>query len=159
MLLLWASTQPALEAVAQTPERYVQAGVAVVPGLGIQAGYVRMRSLYTVEALSYVDATPRFGGGEGNIHVSGGLGGSLRVLGILRAVGSPAYVGRDLDVGLRFGPSLTFTYGDSPRARNPFSLFLEPFVRATSNFNGGRVYFIEVGLQRPLLRAGLFFEL
>lgn len=137
----------------------LQAGVGVLPGIGVQGGYIAPRSFYTIEGVLYVDGAPPFAGGEGNVQVAGGLGGAIRIFGILRTLGSPGYAGRDLDVGLRFGPSLFFTVGESSRTENPFSLFLEPFVRATSTFGGGRTLFAELGIQKPFLRAGAWFDL
>lgn len=137
----------------------VQLGAGILPGIGMQAGYILPRGFYTVEGVFYADGSPRFAGGEGSVQVAGGLGGTIRLLGILRAVGSPGYLGRDFDVGLRFGPSLFFTVGESSRRENPFSLFLEPFLRATSNFGGDRIFFAEIGIQRPFLRAGLWLNL
>lgn len=139
--------------------RYLQAGAAVIPGLGVQGGYITPRSFYTVEGMLYVDGSPGFAGGEGSLQVSGGLGGALRILGVLRAVGSPGYQGKNLDVGLRFGPSLFFAFGPSSRDENPFSLFLEPFARATTTLGSSRILYVELGVQRPLLRAGLWFAL
>lgn len=148
------------EVSAQAPgQRFIQAGVGAVPGIGLQGGYVAPRSFFTVEGIVYVDGSPPFAGGEGSVQVSGGLGGAIRILGILRAVGSPGYQGRDFDVGLRFGPSLFFTVGESSRGENPFSLFLEPFLRATTTFGGERIFFAELGIQRPLVRAGVWFGL
>lgn len=151
-----AGNQAAAQGI-RTP--HLQVGAGVIPGVGLQAGYVGPRSFYTVEGQLYVDGTPSFAGGQGSVQVSGGLGGALRILGILRAIGTPGYTGRDFDVGLRFGPSLFFTVGESSREANPFSLFLEPFLRATSTFNGDRIFFAELGIQRPILRAGVWFSL
>lgn len=141
------------------PSPYLQLGAGVLPGIGLQVGYVAPRSFYTMEGTLYVDGSPPFAGGEGTMQVAGGVGGALRILGILRAVGSPGYVGRDFDVGLRFGPSLFFTVGESSRGENPFALFLEPFLRAMTNFDGNRVFFAELGIQRPFLRAGIWLNL
>ena len=142
------------------PRRYIQAGVAAIPGAGIQTGYIAPRSFFTVEGVVYVDATPAFSGGEGSIQFSGGIGGAIRVLGILRMIGSPGYQGRDFDVGMRFGPSLFFAFGgESSREENPFALFLEPFLRASSDFGRRRTFFVELGVQRPLLRGGIWFGL
>lgn len=140
-------------------QRYVQAGIGIIPGIGLQGGYMRPSSFYTVEGTLYVDGSPRFAGGQGSIQVSGGLGGAIRILGIIRAIGSPGYQNRDFDIGLRFGPSLFFTVGESSRDENPFSLFLEPFLRTTSSLGRDHIFFAELGIQRPILRAGIWFEL
>ncbi len=131
----------------------------MIPGIGVQGGYVAPRSFFTVEGILYVDGSPPFAGGQGSVQLSGGLGGAIRILGIFRAIGSPGYQRRDFDVGLRFGPSLFFTVGESSRGENPFALFLEPFLRATSTLGGRRILFAEIGIQRPILRAGVWFEL
>lgn len=150
---------PAAARAQVGPRQHLQVGVGALPGVGLQGGVVMPRGVYTLEGVLYADGSPPFAGGEGSVQVSGGLGGSVRILGILRALGSPGYDGRDLDVGLRFGPSLFFTVGASSRGENPFSLFVDPFVRASSRLGGTRVFFAEVGLQRPLLRAGMVFDL
>ena len=150
----------AMPAAAQiAPAPHVQLGIGVVPGIGLEAGYVSPRSFYTVEGVLYVDGSPGFAGGQGSVQISGGLGGAIRILGIMRVIGSPENVERDFDVGLRFGPSLFFTVGESSREENPFSLFLEPFLRFSSAFGEDRMYFAELGIQRPFLRAGLWFRL
>lgn len=159
LLVLAAPATPVFAQGASTPGRHLQAGFGVLPGVGLQGGVVIPRGFYTVEGLLYVDGSPPFAGGEGSVQVSGGLGGAVRILGILRALGSPRYDDRDLDVGLRFGPSLFFTLGESGRSENPFSLFLDPFVRASSPLGSRRVFFAEVGLQRPILRGGVVFDL
>lgn len=151
--------EPSRAAAQDTRMPHVQLGAGVLPGIGVQAGYIAPRGFYTVEGILYVDGSPRFAGGEGSVQVAGGLGGAIRILGILRTVGSPGYMGQDFDVGLRFGPSLFFTVGESSRGENPFSLFLEPFLRATSNFGGDRIFFAEIGIQRPFLRAGIWLGL
>lgn len=149
------------ETAAQEPRLpHLQLGAGILPGVGAQAGYVRPRGFYTVEGVLLIDGSPPFAGGEANVQVAAGLGGALRILGILRTIGSPGYVGRNFDVGLRFGPSLFFTFGEeSSRRENPFSLYLEPYLRATSTFNGDRIFFAELGIQKPFLRAGVWLEL
>lgn len=156
MVLLSAPIETAAQLV-RAP--HVMIGAGAVPGVGLEAGYVSPRSFYTVEGVLYVDGSPPFAGGQGSIQLSGGLGGAIRVLGILRVIGTPENVDRDFDVGLRFGPSLFFTVGESSRAENPFSLFLEPFLRFSSTLGGNRFYFAELGIQRPFLRAGIWLRL
>jgi len=160
LLLTLAFTLTVSPARAQAfAGKYIQAGAGVLPGIGAQGGYVAPASFYTVEGILYVDGTPSFAGGQGSIQVSGGLGGAIRILGIIRAIGSPDEEGGDFDVGLRFGPSLFFAVGESSRDENPFSLFLEPFLRATSRLGRNHIFFAELGIQRPILRAGIWFAL
>ncbi len=159
-LLLYLALIKVERVVAQAPgQQYIQAGAGIVPGIGIQGGYVAPRSFFTVEGIVYVNGSPPFAGGQGSVQVSGGLGGAIRVLGIFRTIGGPGYQGRDFDVGLRFGPGLFFTLGESSRSENPFSLFLEPFLRATSTLGGERLFFAELGIHPPILRAGIWFAL
>ena len=141
------------------PVQIIQAGFAALPGAGIVAGYVLPRGFYTVGAVVYADATPRFSGGEGSLLVSLGLGGSIRPLGVIRLIANAEDPGYDVDLGVRIGPSLFFPYGESSRRRNPFSLFIEPFARLTTEFSGGRTGFVEAGIQRPILRGGLWLAL
>lgn len=143
----------------QQGQAYLQAGVGVLPGVGLQGAYVQARALYTLEGALYADITPRFAGGEGSIQLSGSVGGALRAFGILRALGSPAATGSDLDVGFRLGPALVFALGESTRTENPFSLFLEPYGRFATEITPNRTVFVELGLQRPILRGGLLLQL
>ena len=140
-------------------ERVVQLGIAAIPGAGAVAGYVLPRGFYTIGAILYADATPRFSGGEGSLLVSLGIGGSIRPMGVVRMIANAGAGTYDLDLGVRVGQSLFFPYGESSRRRNPFSLFIEPFVRVTSDLNRDRTYFVEVGIQRPILRVGLWMSL
>lgn len=161
LLLACASLAPrSAEAQTSPPARqYLQAGLGVIPGIGIQGGGIAPRGIYTVEGILYVDFTPPFAGGEGSVLVSGGIGGAIRIFDILRTLGSPGYRTRDLDVGVRFGPSLFFAIGESSRSENPFGLFIDPFVRVTTTLGGSRLFFAEAGFQRPLLRVGVLFDL
>lgn len=152
----------AVTSAAQVPEstrprRAAQTGLALVPGAGLQVGYVATRTLFTVESIVYADGAPQFAGGEGTLQLSLGLGGAVRPLGFPRLIGTADYP-YDFDIGLRFGPSLTFTQGATQAEKNQqFSLFIEPFLRFSSQLSGGRFYFVEAGTQRPLFRGGLFF--
>jgi hypothetical protein len=156
-LLLALSTHPAA-AQLRTGQNVAQVGVGAIPGVGLQGKFVQPRALYTIEGGLYADFSPSFAGGEGSFHLAGGLGGAIRTFGIARAVGSPGFLS-DLDVGMRIGPALFFALGESSRAENPFSLFLEPFARFSTSLGENRIFFGEIGLQRPILRAGLFIPL
>lgn len=138
----------------------LQLGAAAIPGIGLQGGYVAPRSFYTVEAALYADATPKFSGGEGSLLLSLGLGGAIRPLGLLRMIGNTGYTNYDVDFGLRFGPALFFAFNDTRATKNQsFSLFVDPYLRFTSELKGDRTFFIEAGLQRPLFRAGLWLNI
>jgi hypothetical protein len=147
----------AQDAAGQADPR-IQAGIAVVPGIGVQTGYVSLRNFYTAEGLLYLDASPQFAGGEATLQVSLGLGGAIRPLGVVRTIGNTEYSGYDLYIGLRGGPALFFASEEGRKLKNQrFSLFLEPFFRLTSELGTSRTFFVELGFQRPLLRAGLSF--
>lgn len=135
-------------------------GLGLIPGLGLEAGYVKPGSFFTVEGMLYVDGTPEFAGGQGNVQLALGLGGSVRALGVARALGGLENTPYDFDVGLRFGPGLFFaTNQDRADKNRRFSLFLEPFLRLTTEPARRRVLYVEAGLQRPLIRGGLWLRL
>ena len=148
------------EAAAQggvVERRYVQTGLAVFPGAGVQLGYVGPHSIYTIETMVYADGQPALGRGESTLKLSGGIGAALRPLGVVRTIGNADYR-YDFDFGVRFGPSLFFTTGATRADKNQqFSLFLDPFIRFSSRFGNGRIYFVEIGPQKPALRFGLWF--
>ena len=154
---------PGAQAQAPAPlrgQRVVQAGIGLLPGIGLEAGYLLPTSLFMREAVLYVDTSPQFAGGEGSVQVSAGVGGAVRILGIARFVTSQPYTGNDLDFGLRFGPGLFFAIDETRADKNQrFSLFLEPFIRYSTVVAGRRTFFFEAGIQRPLFRAGLWFRL
>ena len=93
------------------------------------------------------------------MQLSGGIGGGIRILGIGRTIGNAGYTGYDFDAGLRVGPGLLFAFNETRFTKNTrFNLFIEPFFRFTKMRKGGRVFFVELGLQRPILRAGFWID-
>lgn len=137
--------------------RHLQTGVAVLPGLGLQLGYVGVHSLYTLEGTLYADGNPSFGDRESTLRLSMGIGGAIRPLGVVRTIGNADYR-YDFDFGVRFGPSLFFTTGATRSDKNQqFSLFLDPFIRFSSRFRSGQIFFLEIGPQNPVVRLGLWF--
>lgn len=155
------ATASAQFAGSEPLERSVQIGPAVLPGLGLQAGYVQPRSFYTTESAFYINLLPPFMGGENSLLISGGVGGSLRILGGLTTLEMANYEGYQLDLGLRFGPALRFVLGEETRTQKNtrVRLFLEPFTRFTWQVEGGRTLFAEVGTHDPFLRAGFWLFL
>jgi hypothetical protein len=133
----------------------LQAGLAGLPGAGLQIGYIDNQSWYTAEGILYADASRGFFGGDGNIQASLGVGGSIRIFGIARILTGADYA-YDIDAGLRFGPSLYFAPEGTPEALNPFRLFVEPFGRYVTRIGTRTHFFAEAGMQRPLLRVGLW---
>ena len=155
------ATAPAQFSGSEPLERSVQVGPAVLPGFGLQASYVQPRSFYTTESAFYANVFPPFMGGENSLLISGGFGGSLRILGGLTALEMANYGGYQLDLGLRFGPALRFVLGDETRTQKNtrVRLFLEPFTRFTWQVEGGRTLFAEIGTHDPFLRAGFWLSL
>lgn len=156
----WLAFAP--ESAAQgnvSGRRFLQGGVAAFPGVGLQLGYVGRHSFYTVEGMFSADGQPSLGEGESTLRVSGGLGAAMRPLGVVRTIGNADYP-YDFDLGVRFGPSLFFTTGATRADKNQqFSLFLDLFLRFSSRFRNGRIFFLELGTQQPIVRAGLWFNL
>lgn len=143
------------------PERQLQVGVGAIPGLGLQTGYIIPRSFYTLEGVAYLYASPQFAGGEADMQLSIGLGGSFRPLGLVRLVGNTGYTGYDIDLGLRIGPGLTFAIGQEETLADKnkrFNLLFELFARLVTEINSGRTLFLEVGGHRPVIRAGLWID-
>ena len=141
-------------------QRQLQMGLGGLPGAGVQVGYVTVRSFFTVESQFYIEGVPP-SFGEGNVHFSAGFGGAIRLFGLSRLLGSPAwYVDVfDVDLGLRLGPSLAFAENETPADRNQrFSLFLEPFLRIAPSISEDWALYLEVGPQRPSLRLGALWD-
>lgn len=159
MVLTGSISAPCMAQVGTAGKPFIQSGLGGLPGVGLQAGFVRARSFFTVEAIVYFNAPVPPGHSEGGLQISGGLGGAIRPLGIMRTIGNATYP-YDLDVGFRFGPSLYFANNPTKSDKNQqFSLFLEPYLRFNSRLNDKRIYFIELGTQRPIFRVGFWFNL
>ena len=138
---------------------FVQTGLAVLPGVGLEVGYVGPKTIFTVEGLLYIESTPPFLGGPGDAKFTLGLGGAIRPLGVIRTIGETDYA-YDVDIGIRFGPSLFFANNATRADKNQqFSLFVEPFARFATRLGNGRIVFAEAGSQRPFLRLGIWLEL
>ena len=159
-LVLAALLVLAPESAAQgniSGRRYLQMGMAAFPSVGMQLGYVGRRSFSTVEGTRVADGKPSLGEGESTLRVSGGLGAALRPLGVVRTIGNADYP-YDFDFGVRFGPSLFLNTRATRSDKNQqFSLFLDLFLRFSSRFRNGRIFFFELGTQQPSIRAGLWF--
>lgn len=148
------------EALGLPRQNHLQVGLGALPGIGLQVGYLSMRGFFTAETALYVDGSPQFAGGEGSVQVAAGLGGAIRIATIVRTIGNTGEEGRELDVGLRFGPGLFFATEETRADKNRrFNLFLEPFFRFSSTVGAGRTFYVEIGIQRPIARAGFWFGL
>ena len=143
--------------IAAAQPAVLQAGVGVWPGAGVQAGYVRWGSVYSLEIVLYASSSPWRN--EIPLFVSAGFGGTLRPIGFLQEIGRADY-DYDLDLGVRVGPSLFFKQNASRADKNrQFSLFVDPFVRYSYQVFPADRFFAELGAQRPRLRLGLIHRL
>jgi len=157
VLFALAGTFPVVGQTSAPSGRQFQIGPAALPDYGLQAGYVSLRSFYTREVMLNVNVSPSHGHGDGNVQVSGGLGGAIRILGIGRTIGNSAYRGFDVDVGLRFGPGLLFAFDETRSTKNQrFNLFGDLFSRLTTTFGKSTVVFFEIGFHNPSIRAGFW---
>ena len=137
----------------------LQVGLGAVPGAGIQLGYVDVHSVYTIETAFYGELKPSLGRSRAALVTSGGVGVSFRPLGALRVIGQADF-GYDLDLGVRFGPSLQFTHRATRSDKNKqFRLFLDPFLRLVKPRSGGGAFYAEIGPLRPVLRLGAWLRL
>ena len=144
---------------AQSQQR-VHVGPGIIPGIGAQVAYVQSGRIFTMEGVAYADFAPSLlGDGESTLATAIGFGGSIRILDVLEEFGRSPFPGYHVDAGLRLGPSLRFLLDNQTAAtRNTrFSLFFEPFLRASAPF-GPRIFFLELGTQRPLLRGGVILS-
>ncbi len=149
---------PALSAQAFPPsQRFIQAGGGIVPGIGIQGGYFSRGDFITTEVAGYFHMVPALLGGESTFLFSLGAGGSLRILHILNMAGTTDVPDYQFDAGLRLGPSFFYVVGGENA--NPFSLFLDLFVRGARELPDGRTLFVELGIHEPLVRAGFWIRL
>ncbi len=137
-----------------------QLGAAGLPGVGIQLGYVDAGDIFTREALVYADVRPRFKSDSETLLISAGVGVSIRIVGGLETVELITPRIWDFHVGVRFGPGLLFRRNETPAEKNQrFSLFLDPFLRFTVAPGGRQTYFLEAGVHRPSLRAGVWLRI
>jgi hypothetical protein len=152
-----AAARPAAGQVSEPSGMQAQAGVAVFGGIGLNAGVVDARTLYTREIQVVSDLEPLFRRSEEQGRVALLLGVGIRVFGFERLIGGVGYRGFDIDAGLRVGPGLSFSTRDSRIARNRrFVLLLEPMARITRAVHPRRTVYVEAGTSRPFVRIGLW---
>ncbi len=138
----------------------IQLGAAALPGVGVQLGYLDVGDLFTREATVSGHLRPRFASDEEDLQVSAGVGVGLRVVGGLETLTLIYPRKWDLHLGLRFGPSLLFRRNETPAERNQrFSLFIDPFLRFTLTPRGSQTYFLEAGVHKPVIRAGVWLRI
>lgn len=136
---------------------HLQAGATVFDGIGVTAGMVDARTLYTREVHLLTDLEPILRRSQEQGRVALLLGVGLRLYGFERLIGGVGYRGFDLDIGLRVGPGLSFSTRDTRIARNRrFALVLEPNVRLSGAIHPNRALFVEAGTTRPNVRFGLW---
>jgi hypothetical protein len=161
LLAVLLGAAPARAQFGTEAERFLQAGAAVGPGLGVQAGLaLPALTVLTREAVLYADY--RLGGSEEQRLLVGlGLGGSLRVLRVLVIVADVTPGPFDVDVGLRLGPSFAFSFVEETAATQArqFRLFGDTYVRGSVALRGGRILYAELGSQPGRLRSGILLAL
>ena len=128
--------------------------------MGVQAGYLDVGDIFTREATVYGHLRPHFGSDEEELQVSAGVGVGLRIIGGLETLTLIYPRIWDIHVGMRFGPSLVFRRNETEAEQNRrFSLFLDPHVRFTITPAGRQTYFLEAGVQKPAIRAGVWLRI
>lgn len=166
-LLLWLALPATVMAQSRAPEgTFIQAGPAVLGGIGVNIGGVMAGSMITKEVHFVSDLEPLFRKTTEQARVSILMGISIRLYGIERTIGNVPYRGFDIDLAVRAGPGLSFSSRDDIVARNNrFALLLEPALRISHArpWKGpgkrGRIFFAEIGAVGPSLRFGLWFPL
>lgn len=137
----------------------IQLGAGALPGVGVQVGYLDVGDIFTREATVYGHLRPRFGSDDEELQVSAGVGVALRIIGGLETLTLINPRIWDLHVGMRFGPSLLFRRNETLAEKNQrFSLFLDPMIRFTLS-RGRQTYFLEGGVQKPTIRAGVWLRI
>jgi len=80
------------------------------------------------------------------------------VLAVQRTIFGMAPAGVDVDLGLRLGPAVLFRFEESDIERNKrFTLIADPFFRIVARKRA--LFFVELGVHRPALRAGALISL
>jgi hypothetical protein len=151
----------AATALAQAPQPFLQVGVGLVPGTGVQGGYSSPAlNVFTQEAYLYADYRPGILTDVSRLLISGGVGASLRTMRVLALTAEGSYDRYDFDLGLRMGPAFAIPFSETSQARRAeaFRLFIDPFARGIIRLDGGRSVFVEVGTQAPVFRGGLVFR-
>ena len=153
ILLLRATLPLTLWFPANADGQLLQAGLAGWPHIGVQAGYIDLHTMYTLETVVQADIDA-FASRQA-LHVAGGVGVSILPLSIWRAIGQVDY-GYDLDLGIRFGPRLHFVEHPTRDDKNEqFSLFIDPFLRFRKHWDSlGHAFYLEIGSTRPIIRTG-----
>ncbi|MBN4056210.1 hypothetical protein JYT20_00655 [Rhodothermus sp. AH-315-K08] len=130
-------------------------GPAAVPGVGVIVGAVAVGRMLTREvslAVGYRSSR------DGSVRAALTFGGAIRALGVRRTIFGTSSRGVDVDLGLRLGPAVLFRFEESDIERNKrFTLVADPFVRIVAR--KGALFFLEFGIHRPALRAGLLISL
>jgi hypothetical protein len=150
---------PAVSQQARSSDT-IQLGAGALPAVGLQAGYLDAGDIFTREATVYGHLRPRFRSDEEELQVSAGIGVGLRIIGGLETMTLIYPRIWDIHVGMRFGPSLVFRRNETEAEQNRrFSLFLDPYARFTLTPRGRQTYFLEAGVQKPAIRAGVWLRI
>ncbi len=161
LALVGLAAGPARAQFGTPATEFLQAGVGLTPGVGVQVGFATPAlTVLTREGAFYADY--RFGDAQdARLLVGLGVGGSLRVLRVLLIATDFDPGPYDVDAGLRFGPSFAFSFIEetaATRARQ-FRLFADLFVRGSVQLRSGRILFAEIGTQPGWIRGGLVVAL
>ena len=159
ILVSLVSAQHELAAQVRRFSDTIQLGAGALPAVGVEIGYIDVGDIFTRETTVFGHLRPRFGSDEEELQVSAGVGVGLRIIGGLETLTLITPRRWDLHVGLRFGPSLLFRRNETQAEKNQrFSLFLDPHVRFTVT-PARQTYFVEVGVQKPVIRAGVWLRI
>ncbi|MFT5143467.1 MAG: hypothetical protein ACI80V_002711 [Rhodothermales bacterium] len=153
-VLLAVTTAPG--AASQALEgTYLVWGPAAIPGVGVSFGAVDLGRFASKEAGLTVEYRPA---GEGGIRTIAVLGGAVRLLGSRQTVLQLPRASLDVDLGIRLGPALFFRFDETTlQRRKRFALIADPFIRI--GFQRAGLFSLELGIHRPLVRAGFWIAL
>lgn len=135
----------------------VYAGVGVGEGVGLVLyGASPVLEVLTREAGLTLVYRSGAGDDDGRLVTGASVGVGVRLLQIASIARSRGIPTGDLDIGVRIGPSFSLALGDQSEAQRAraFSVFADPFVRATRRLRGADA-FVEVSPQSPNLRVGI----
>lgn len=153
--------------------RVFQFGLGFAPGLGAQGGYVVPYEIVTAEMMSYVNFSPDSKDRASGLNLAAGIGGSIRIMGLLNEMDTPLNRDFDLDAGFRVGPKFCIGFGekkdaegnksthcdDSGTTKFNVQLMVEPFLRGVTTLQSRNRAYFEAGTQPPYIRVGMWVNL
>lgn len=166
--------QPTPQSMQNRLPRVFQFGLGFAPGLGAQAGYVVPYEIVTAEMMSYLNFSPDSRDNASGLNLAAGIGGSIRIMGLLNEMDTPINRNFDLDAGFRVGPKFCVGFGEKTddkgvttthcdsngSSKFNVQLMVEPFVRGVTTLQQSRNRaFFEAGTQPPYIRVGMWVNL